>query len=231
MCSPTSPRSSWVRCSSIRWAPSARSLAGLLTIAVAFVIRPIGAIIFGWIGDRIGRRKTLLVTVLLMGIATGLDRPSARLRRPRVARRSVLLVAAAPRAGSGARRRVGRRRPPGDGAARRQAARRSTPPSRSSAPRSARSSPAALFLVMFATIAVDGMLAWGWRIPFLTRVPAAAGLALPALVDQRDAGVQGDRGGRRAASGCRSPRCSRSSPSPSSSPSARRCSASARTRS
>lgn len=47
-------------------------LAGFLTIAAGFVIRPIGAIVFGHLGDRIGRRPTLLITILMMGIGTGL---------------------------------------------------------------------------------------------------------------------------------------------------------------
>jgi metabolite-proton symporter len=38
--------------------------------AVGFVSRPIGAIIFGHYGDRIGRKRTLIVTLMLMGIAT-----------------------------------------------------------------------------------------------------------------------------------------------------------------
>ncbi|MEK9599300.1 MAG: MFS transporter [Pontimonas sp.] len=48
------------------------TLAAFLSIALAFIIRPVGAIVFGHIGDRIGRRKTLIVTVTLMGVATGL---------------------------------------------------------------------------------------------------------------------------------------------------------------
>lgn len=47
------------------------TLAAFLSIALAFVIRPVGAILFGHIGDRIGRRKTLIATVTLMGVATG----------------------------------------------------------------------------------------------------------------------------------------------------------------
>nr|WP_167050317.1 MFS transporter [Microbacterium halimionae] len=43
-----------------------------LTIAIAFVVRPIGALIFGYMGDRLGRRTTLLWTIGIMGVATGL---------------------------------------------------------------------------------------------------------------------------------------------------------------
>ncbi|MEN0085859.1 MAG: MFS transporter [Leifsonia sp.] len=48
------------------------ALAGFLAIAAGFVIRPIGAIVFGNLGDRIGRRPTLLITILIMGLSTGL---------------------------------------------------------------------------------------------------------------------------------------------------------------
>src|SRR5690606_33181895 len=52
--------------------PIGGTVVAFLTIAIAFVIRPVGAIIFGHIGDRIGRRPTLILTVTLMGVATGL---------------------------------------------------------------------------------------------------------------------------------------------------------------
>ncbi|MCX9146238.1 MFS transporter [Erythrobacter sp. WG] len=40
------------------------------TFAVGFAFRPIGAVLFGFLGDRLGRKYTFLVTVTLMGIAT-----------------------------------------------------------------------------------------------------------------------------------------------------------------
>ncbi len=43
-----------------------------LSIAIAFIVRPIGAILFGYMGDRLGRRATLLWTIGVMGVATGL---------------------------------------------------------------------------------------------------------------------------------------------------------------
>jgi metabolite-proton symporter len=49
---------------------AAGTVASFGTFAVAFIARPVGAIIFGHYGDRIGRKKTLITTLLMMGIAT-----------------------------------------------------------------------------------------------------------------------------------------------------------------
>ncbi|MDN4574117.1 MFS transporter [Pandoraea cepalis] len=45
-------------------------LAALATFGVGFVIRPLGAVIFGRLGDKAGRKVTFLATILLMGIST-----------------------------------------------------------------------------------------------------------------------------------------------------------------
>lgn len=45
-------------------------LASMATFGVAFVARPIGSIIFGHFGDRVGRKATLVGSLLLMGVAT-----------------------------------------------------------------------------------------------------------------------------------------------------------------
>jgi MFS family permease len=50
--------------------PTAGALLAFGTYFVGFVARPIGAAIFGHYGDRIGRKTTLVVTLLLMGIGT-----------------------------------------------------------------------------------------------------------------------------------------------------------------
>ncbi len=56
--------------------PDQSSLVGTLlsfaTFAVGFVVRPIGGFVFGHVGDRIGRKKTLALTMVLMGGATAL---------------------------------------------------------------------------------------------------------------------------------------------------------------
>src|SRR6187549_1765936 len=50
--------------------PTAGLIAALALFAVGFAFRPLGAIIFGAMGDRIGRKATFLATVSLMGGAT-----------------------------------------------------------------------------------------------------------------------------------------------------------------
>ncbi len=50
--------------------PTIEMLLFWLVFAVGFGFRPLGAVLFGYLGDRLGRKYTFLVTVTLMGIAT-----------------------------------------------------------------------------------------------------------------------------------------------------------------
>ncbi|WP_245645191.1 MFS transporter [Pseudonocardia acaciae] len=52
--------------------PAVATLAAFASFSIGFVARPVGAALFGHIGDRLGRRRTLLVTVTMIGIVTGL---------------------------------------------------------------------------------------------------------------------------------------------------------------
>jgi MFS family permease len=60
---------------SVKFFEKSHSVAALLsTIALftaGFLIRPLGAFLFGWMGDRIGRKYTFLVTLSGMGLGTG----------------------------------------------------------------------------------------------------------------------------------------------------------------
>ena len=50
--------------------PLIGTLAAFATYAVGFVARPLGGIVFGHFGDRIGRKKALIVTILIVGLGT-----------------------------------------------------------------------------------------------------------------------------------------------------------------
>ena len=52
--------------------PKVGTIAVFATFAVGFFARPLGGIVFGHYGDRIGRKSILLITLLLMGVATTL---------------------------------------------------------------------------------------------------------------------------------------------------------------
>ncbi|MEI7055741.1 MFS transporter [Nocardioides sp. CCNWLW239] len=51
--------------------PTAATMAAFATFGVGFAARPIGAVIFGYVGDRFGRRPALLTTIVMIGVATG----------------------------------------------------------------------------------------------------------------------------------------------------------------
>jgi len=50
--------------------PTLATIASMATFASAFLSRPIGAATFGYFGDRLGRKKTLIATLLIMAVAT-----------------------------------------------------------------------------------------------------------------------------------------------------------------
>jgi MFS family permease len=75
----------------------------LLAFAAGFVVRPIGALVFGRLGDLIGRKYTFLVTIVVMGLSTFTVGLSAQLRRHRRGRAGVP-GRPAPVAGAGAGR-------------------------------------------------------------------------------------------------------------------------------
>src|SRR5215510_8874341 len=51
--------------------PTAALLSTIALFTAGFLIRPLGAFLFGWMGDRVGRKYTFLVTLTGMGLGTG----------------------------------------------------------------------------------------------------------------------------------------------------------------
>src|SRR3984957_18164222 len=53
-------------------APGSQALNAFLTFGIAFLARPVGSVLFGHFGDRIGRKSTLVASMLVMGLSTTL---------------------------------------------------------------------------------------------------------------------------------------------------------------
>ncbi|WP_297725145.1 MFS transporter [Mycobacterium sp.] len=53
-----------------RLSPTVATIASMATFATAFLSRPLGAAVFGYFGDRLGRKKTLIATLLIMAAST-----------------------------------------------------------------------------------------------------------------------------------------------------------------
>ncbi|MFR9807308.1 MFS transporter [Pseudonocardia sp. RS010] len=50
--------------------PAVGTLLAFATFSIGYLVRPVGGIVFGHIGDRYGRRRSLLITLLMMGLGT-----------------------------------------------------------------------------------------------------------------------------------------------------------------
>ncbi|MEG5262911.1 MFS transporter [Pseudomonas sp. JDS28PS106] len=162
--------------------PLLSTLAAFGTFAVGFFARPLGGVIFGHIGDRIGRKKSLVVTLLMMGVVTviigllptyeqaGVWAPIAL-----ILLRVIQGVAVGGEWG-GAVLLAGEHAPKG----------RST----FFASFAQWGSPAGLILSLVAFRAVSGLdeadlMSWGWRLPFLfSAVLLVVGLAIRLGVDE-----------------------------------------------
>lgn len=154
---------------------AAGTVAALTTFSVAFILRPLGSVVFGHLGDRFGRKRTLILTLLLMGVPSlvvGLL-PGAGVLGVAA---PILLVALRGMQGLAIGGEWG-------GAALLTA--EYAPPSRRGwytgftqlAPGVAVALSSATFLISGLLMSQAAFLAWGWRIPFvLGAVLVAVGL-------------------------------------------------------
>src|SRR5262249_9969236 len=72
--------------------PVAAFLSTVAIFSIGFLIRPLGAFLFGWLGDKVGRKYTFLVTLSGMGLANALIRLVPAHQALRLAARGILVV-------------------------------------------------------------------------------------------------------------------------------------------
>lgn len=150
-----------------KMSPAAATIAAFGTFTVGYLARPVGGLLFGHFGDRLGRKKMLVVTMMLMGLASagiGLVPPPSILGSWSV----VLLVLFRVLQGVAVGGEWG-------GAAilayeHSTAKRRGFAASFTQAGAPTGIALGSLMLGLFASLPQAGFLSWGWRIPFLLSV-------------------------------------------------------------
>jgi len=167
-------------------APGSQTLAAFLTFGIAFLARPLGAFLFGHFGDRVGRKSTLVASMLVMGLSTTLigvlpGYAAAGALAP------VLLCLLRLGQGIGLGGEWG-------GAA--LLATENAPPGRRAwfgmfpqlGPSIGFLLSNGLFLLLFLLLTKEQFVAWGWRIPFIaSAVLVAVGLYVRATLGETPA--------------------------------------------
>ena len=147
---------------------AAGTVAAIATFAVAFLARPLGSVLFGHLGDRLGRKRTLIATLTLMGLATvavGLLPGAATIGVAAPVLLVLLRFAQGLAVGGewgGAALLAAEYAPP------RRRGRFTMYPQLG--PGAAFALTSATFLIIGLTMSPAAFVAWGWRIPFLLSV-------------------------------------------------------------
>lgn len=160
-------------------------MASFATFWVGFLARPLGGIIFGHFGDRVGRKKTLIITLMMMGIATALIGvlpcyASVGIAAPiaLIALRAVQGIAVGGEWGGAVLLAT-------ENASEHDKGRAGTWVQQGSP---AGSILATLAFLLVGLLPDEAFLAWGWRIPFLfSAVLVVVGLIIRAKVEESPA--------------------------------------------
>ncbi|GHH88317.1 MFS transporter [Streptomyces sulfonofaciens] len=149
--------------------PVASLLSVLLVFALSYVVRPVGGIVFGWVGDRFGRKRALLVTVVGIGLANtavGLLPTYATVGRLAPVLLLIVRIAQGFFAGGevgGSATVIAEAAPPG-----KKARYGALTPMGTNAGFAVAS---AAIGIVSGLLATDQLNSWGWRIPFLVGLP------------------------------------------------------------
>jgi len=165
---------------------SSGTVAAFATFGVAYVARPIGSFIMGHIGDRLGRKKVLIGTLLLMGVSTFLIGCLPTYDAIGIAA-PILLVALRLLQGLSAA---------GEQAGANSMSFEHSPDDRRgfftsftlSGTQGGQVLAPAIFLPLAAWLSEDQLLSWGWRVPFwLSAIVVVVGLVIRARLDETPA--------------------------------------------
>ncbi|GAB3775668.1 MFS family permease [Nocardioides ginsengisegetis] len=162
---------------------SAATIAAFATFGVAYVARPIGSFFMGHVGDRLGRKKVMVGTLLLMGISTFLVGCLPTYKQVGLLAPALLVLlrllqglsAAGEQAGANS---MSFEHAPDD--------RRGFFTSFTlSGTQGGQVLAPAVFLPLAAVLSEDQLLAWGWRIPFwVSAIVVFAGLKIRRSLDE-----------------------------------------------
>jgi MFS family permease len=143
------------------FSPTAGLIASFGTFAAGFIARPIGGILFGHFGDRLGRKRTLVFSLMLMGIGTFLIALLPNFEQIGILLISLRLVQGLGVGGEwgGAVLMATEHAPPGKRAFYSSFPQMGIPAGIILAN--------AVFLIIGAVLAPEQFSAWGWRIPFV----------------------------------------------------------------
>ncbi|ROZ52889.1 MFS transporter [Rhodococcus sp. WS1] len=144
---------------------AAGTVASLATLGVAFVARPFGALLFGHFGDKLGRKKTLVATLLMMGLSSAIMGMIPSANQIGVIAPILIVILrifqglAAGGEWAGATSFVAEHAPPG-----KRGFYAMFPQLGHALPQAVSS---ATFLLVGLTMSEEAFLGWGWRLPFL----------------------------------------------------------------
>ena len=144
--------------------PTMATIASFSTLATGYLCRPLGGLLFGYLGDKHGRKPTLLATMVLMGLATGLIGLLPTTSQVGIWAPIMLIVLrltqgiAVGGEWGGAALMTAEHAPP---------SRRGWITAIGQAGQPSGGAPAMLAMALVALLPSEQLLSWGWRIPFL----------------------------------------------------------------